>query len=140
MKRLWIITLAALVVILGAITAWRLRPASPPADSLYGRYSQRSDVRVGLLHDFALGDSLKVDVVTIEAHDSAGWRWMQDEFDIYESSDRTTDNRRRLLAWAADSGRYIFCLPERMSLCIVEAADSVQLRAITQYHIQLLKQ
>lgn len=140
MKRLWIITLAALAVILGAITAWRLWPASPPTGSLYGRYSQRSDVRVGLLHSFVMADSLTVDVVTVEARDSAGWHWMQDEFDICMPTDLPAADGHRLISWATDSGRYIFCLPERMSLCIVEAADSAQLRAITQYHIQLLKQ
>ena len=124
---------------MGAITAWRLWPASPPADSLYGRYCQRTDVRVGLVSGFALGDSLTVDVVTIEACDSAGWGWMQDEFDISEPPELPAADGRRLLSWAADSGRFIFCLPDRMSLCIIEAADSVQLRAITQYHIQLLK-
>ena len=138
MKRLWIITLTILVVMLGAVTVWRLWPAKPPTDSLYGIYSQRTDVRVGLVRDFVLDDSLKVDVVTIEAHDSAGWSWMQQEFGIQEPADEPIDADRRLLAWQDHDNRYIFCMPGKRALCIIEPADGRQLKAIVNYHLNLI--
>lgn len=133
MKRLFIITTVVLVLALGAVTAWRLWPAAPPSDSLYGHYSQRDDVRVGFLHDYMLDDSVAVDVVTVEAHDSTGWSWMQTEFDIPHDG-------HRLEVWTDSAGRYLFCMPQRQSLCIVEAADERQMQALIRHHLQLIKQ
>ncbi len=133
MKRLFIITAALLVLALGAVTVWHLWPASPPSDSLYGRYAQRSDVRVGLVRDYVIDDSVAVDVVTIEAHDSTGWDWMQAEFGI-------PSDGHQLTVWTDSAGRYLFCMPGRQSLCIVEAADERQMQALIRHHLQLIKQ
>lgn len=133
MKRLFIITAVLLALVLGVVTLWHSRPAAPPSDSLYSRYAERTDVRVGLVHDYMLDDSVAIDVVTIEAHDNTAWSWMQAEFDI-------PSDTHRLAVWTDSAGRYLFCMPQRQSLCIVEAADERQMQALILHHLQLIKQ
>lgn len=84
-----------LVVLLAGVTVVRMLPHKGLAVStLYQRYEQQQGVRVGFVKALPLDDSTSVDVTTIEALDSAGWHWMQDEFaiDFWAQSDSVEGN------------------------------------------------
>ena len=76
MKRLWPITiLLCLLLAAGCIILVRC-PRTVPTDQcseVYRRYKDRDDLSVAFVKDYRIGDSITVDVTTIEAKDSASW-------------------------------------------------------------------
>lgn len=146
MKRLWIFTFSLLALVLLGITAWHFRPTEPStAAGLFHRFEHQPGVRVGLIEGFSFNDTLRIDVVTVEALDSAGWQWMQQEFRF-----PPLDERRQALldqgtdvmqTWQADSARtFLFLLRQRRSLCLVAVDDDRQYEAVFMYHLHKLKQ
>ena len=148
MKRLWIFTAALLAIALVGITVWRFWPASDPdVSALYRQYEHQPGVRVGFIEDFPFGDSVRVDVVTIEALDSTGWNWMEREFAFTPLDER----RQQLLAQVEDvmqswllptdtTDRTVLFLSYRQkALCIVATNDQRQFEAVFMYHLEKLK-
>ena len=45
---------------------------------VYKQYAGRPDLKVGFVKDYRIDDSITVDVTTITAKDSAGWRWLME--------------------------------------------------------------
>ncbi len=76
MKRNAIIYIGILLLLLAAVTAWRMRPEPVEGSELYQRYKDLPGVRVGFIKDFPLNDSLTCDVTTFEALTDEGWQWM----------------------------------------------------------------
>lgn len=79
MKRNAIIYIGVLLLLLAAVTAWRMRPEPVEGSELYQRYKDQPGVRVGFIKDFPLNDTLTCDVTTFEALTDEGWQWMQRE-------------------------------------------------------------
>ena len=144
MKRLWIITAALLAVALVGITAWHFWPTGDlNVSALYRQYEHQPGVRVGFVEGFAFNDSVRVDVVTVEALDSTGWQWMEGEFDFPPLDER----RQQLLAqgedimqsWPLDDGKSIaFLSRQQQALCIVQTCDDRQFEAVFMYHLEKL--
>lgn len=146
MKRLITITLCLLAAALVAVTAWHLRPAPSHAPGkLFSRYEHQPGVRVGFLADFALGDSLRADVVTLEALDSAGWLWMQSEF-AFPQLDARRDSLLAtgtdvLQTWIlADGSSVAFLSRLDSALCIVQTDSEQQFEKVFMYHLQKMKE
>ena len=78
MKRNAIIYIGVLLLLLAAVTAWRMRPEPVEGSELYQRYKDQPGVRVGFIKDFPLNDSLTCDVTTFEALTDEGWQLMLD--------------------------------------------------------------
>lgn len=148
MKKLWIITATLLVIALIGITVWHFWPAGgPEVSALYRQYEHQPGVRVGFVEGYAFDDSTRVDVVTVEALDSAGWQWMEQEFDFPPLDER----RQQLLAQGEDimqswlmeadttGHTFLFLSRRQKSLCIVTAADDSQLQSVFMYHLEKLK-
>lgn len=57
---------------------------------LYQRYATRSDLTVAEVRGFLLNDSVRVDVVLVEADNEAAWQQLKDEFDIRSSEGSTS--------------------------------------------------
>lgn len=149
MKRLWIFTAALLALALLGITVWHFHLVGEPnVSALYRQYEHQPGVRVGFIEDFPFGDSVCVDVVTIEALDSTGWQWMEHEFDIPPLDER----RKQLLEQGEDvmqswllpadtTGRtFLFLSRQHEALCVVATTDQRQLEAVFMYHLEKLKQ
>ena len=150
MKRLWFITAALLALALVGITAWHFWPAGEAdVSALYRQYEHQPGVRVGFVEDFPFGDSdsVRVDVVTIEALDTNGWQWMEREFDFPPLDER----RQQLLSQGEDvlqswltpadttGHTFLFLSRQRQALCIVATADDRQLETVFIYHLKKLK-
>lgn len=78
MKKHALIYIGIMLLLLVAVTAFRMRPAEPENSVLYERYKDMPGVRVGFIQDFPINDSLTCDVTTFEALTDEGWQWMLD--------------------------------------------------------------
>ena len=82
MKKRVLIYIGVLLLLLAAVTAFRLRPAEPENSVLYERYKDLPGVRVGFVKDFPINDSTTCDVTTFEALTDEGWEWMLDSLGV----------------------------------------------------------
>lgn len=152
MKRLWTFTAVLLAAALVGVTLWHLLPHGAPEPSdLYRRYEHQPGVRVGFIESYRFDDSTHADVVTFEALDSAGWHWMQQEFDLqlefdlqqalcHEGLSPDTSGTSVIL-WQCDDGQNMaFCLPADSALCLVHPASESDIVHIIKYYVEKLKQ
>lgn len=146
MKKLWIVTAGLLVAAIVGITVWHLLPPGAPEPSeLFRRYEHQQGVRVGYIEDFRFDDTTLVDVVTIEALDSAGWRWMEKEFDL-QAHERPhgstpTHDDGRIDLWSCDDGQGLAVLSRRdRALCLVQPHSEKELQNIIMYHLKKMKE
>lgn len=84
MKRNAIIYIGVLLLLLAAVTAWKMRPEPVEGSELYQRYKDQPGVRVGFVENFPVCDSTCCDVTVFEALTDEGWEWMLDEFHQHE--------------------------------------------------------
>lgn len=80
MKKRVLIYIGVMLLLLAAVTAFRMRPAEPDNSVLYERYKDLPGVRVGFIKDFPVSDSTSCDVTVFEALTDEGWEWLLDEF------------------------------------------------------------
>lgn len=94
MKRNALIYIGILVLLLAAVTAWRMRPEPVVGSELYQRCKDIPGVRVGFIKDFPLNDTLTCDVTTFEALTDEGWEWMLDSLGVrrMDGMDATLDS------------------------------------------------
>ena len=78
MKTLQLLTTIALL--LSANSVWAQR-------EVYDRYVGRDDIDIVYVHDYLIDSVNTMDVILIRAKDSAGWEWMQEEFNFVPLSD-----------------------------------------------------
>ena len=98
MKRLWPITiLLCLLLAAGCIILVRC-PRTVPTDQcseVYRRYKDRDDLSVAFVKDYRIGDSIIVDVTTIEAKDSTSWESLLRGMNVTEES--INENKKLVL-------------------------------------------
>ena len=82
MKRNAIIFMGILLLLLAAVTAWRMRPEPVEGSELYQRYKDAPGVRVGFIKDFPINDTLVCDVTTLEALTDSTWQALCADFAI----------------------------------------------------------
>ncbi len=146
MKRLWIITAGLLAAAIVGITLWHLLPAGTPTPSeLYLRYEHQPGVRMGFIEDYRFDDSTFADVVTVEALDSAGWQWMEQEFDLQQhvaqGMAHSGQNGEAITFWQCDDGQNIaFCSWSGRALCFEQPRTESELEHIIIYHLEKLKE
>lgn len=87
MKRNAIIYMGILLLLLAAVTVWKMRPAPAEGSELYQRCKDIPGVRVGFIKDFPINDSLTCDVTTFEALTDEGWDWMLDSLGVRRMAD-----------------------------------------------------
>ena len=97
MKRNAFIYIGILLLLLAAVTAWKMRPEPVEGSELYQRCKDLPGVRVGFIKDFPLNDSLTCDVTTFEALTDEGWEWMLDSLGLQRTS--VLDSIGRSEAW-----------------------------------------
>lgn len=101
MKRNAIIYMGILLLLLAAVTAWKMRPEPMEGSELYQRCKDVPGVRVGFIKDFPLNDSLTCDVTTFEALTDEGWEWMLDSLGLQRTS--VLDSIGRSEAWPGEN-------------------------------------
>ena len=84
MKRNAIIYIGVLLLLLAAVTAWKMHPEPVEGSELYHRYKDLPGVRVGFVKDFPINDSLTCDVTTFEALTDSTWQALCADFAIID--------------------------------------------------------
>ena len=100
MKRNAFIYIGVLLLLLAAVTVWKMRPEPVEGSELYQRYKDHPGMRVGFIKDFPLDDSLACDVTTFEALTDEGWEWMLDSLGLQRTS--VLDSIGRSEAWPGE--------------------------------------
>ncbi|MBR3829611.1 MAG: hypothetical protein IKJ40_10035, partial [Bacteroidales bacterium] len=77
-----ILSLVALMLVLASLAVSAKRHAN--VSEVYRRYKDRDDLSVAFVKDYRIGDSIIVDVTTIEATDSASWESLLREMNVNE--------------------------------------------------------
>ena len=102
MKRNAIIFMGILLMLLAAVTAWRMRPEPVEGSELYQRCKDVPGVRVGFIKDFPINDTITCDVTTFEALTDEGWEWMSEE--AYCFLKQTTETTGRFHGYLLSCG------------------------------------
>ena len=82
MKKHALIYICVLLLLLAAVTAFKVRPVEPEGSELYERCKDVPGVRVGFIKDYPVNDSVTCDVTTVEALTDEGWEWMLDSLGV----------------------------------------------------------
>lgn len=82
MKKHALIYIGVLLLLLAAVTAFKVRPVEPEGSELYERCKDVPGVRVGFIKDYPVNDSVTCDVTTVEALTDEGWEWMLDSLGV----------------------------------------------------------
>lgn len=114
------------------------------ADLLYRQFASREGMLVAQLEGMQLNDSVKVDVVILEADDEAHWQELCREFDIR--------NQSGVVSWVAEpaapqkSIRYeggacckVIASPARRTICFYQLPDSIHYESLMDYRMALLE-
>lgn len=78
MKRLIIYILLPLAL----LTACSHEAETPSASAFYGRYAQRQELKVAEVDGFKLSDTVRINVVMLQAESDEAWQQLLAEFDI----------------------------------------------------------
>ena len=104
MKRRWVITIIAcvLLLILGAVTVFMPRIVPPSECSeMYKRYAADEDIEATFVKGYKINDTVTLDVTLLEARDSVGWMRLIADF-IIDSVDpevqQKIDNGKDLIS------------------------------------------
>jgi hypothetical protein len=78
-----LVLLCLLAALAGGIVLWRhYLPTAGSSNALFEKYKDNPHIDVCLLRDFQVNDTLRVDVITLQALDSMGWETMRKDFNI----------------------------------------------------------
>ena len=76
----WIVVFLGVIAIATSVAALcracDRRVVESECSEVYRRYKDRDNLSVAFVKDYRIGDSIIVDVTTITAKDSAGWKWL----------------------------------------------------------------
>lgn len=78
-----LLAIASILVVV-AVKYWPRVLTPDQCSEVYRRYKDRDDLSVAFVKDYRIGDSITVDVTTIEATDSASWESLLREMNVNE--------------------------------------------------------
>ena len=144
MKRI----LAILVIVLAVLPWGRIVDAgmAQPRQgdvSLYERYAGRDGLTVAQIEGFRLNDSVKVDVVILQADDAQHWQSLCGEFDIRNSSGVATwtgeaDNPENRVLWKGQPCCKVIASPARQTICFYRLENTIQYQSLMDYQLDLM--
>ena len=88
-----VLSLIAFLLVLASLAVSVKRHAN--VSEVYRRYKDRDNLSVAFVKDYRIGDSIIVDVTTIEAKDSASWEQLLREMNMNEIIIRKLSNMRQ---------------------------------------------
>ena len=130
MKRLLFILLAPLVMLTSC-------SSEPDEGSLYHRYADRKGVTVAEVDGFALNDSVRTDVVMLQAEDDAEWQKLCNEFDIRWIGDAGDPALR--IEWNGAPAMRVIASPSKRAIGFYRLQDESQYDALLDYQLNKLK-
>jgi hypothetical protein len=108
--------------------------------SLYKQYAQRSDLKVGEVDGFKLNDSVRVDVVMLQAEDDAAWQRLCAEFDIRGTQTSVSwlaspTNPVQRVKWTGKPVLRVIASHKRHTIGIYRIDNELQYEALIDYQL-----
>ena len=94
--RFWGVFLALLALALGVITLihrWHRVFPSSEVSEVYAHYENVEGIDASFVKKYRINDSVFVDVTMLQATDSAGWKMIKEEFNIFDADDLPPEER-----------------------------------------------
>lgn len=140
MKRIVFIILLPLLVLAGCS-----REAKESAVSdLYRNYAERQDLKVAQVSGFKLSDTVRVDVVLMEADGENAWQQLKQEFNIQGEEGTVswlgeTDNPAIRTQWTGAPVMRVIASLDNHSVGIYRIDNEAQYDAIVDYQLEKTK-
>ena len=142
MKRIQYVLLIILpLTLLAGCSLWS---EAPSEGVLYQRYAARQDLKVAQLDGFKLCDSVRVDVVMLQADDEQAWQRLIEEFDI-RGNDGTVswlgdpDDPSQRIQWTGSSVMRVIASHDKRTIGFYRIDNEAQYDALVDYQIEKMK-
>ena len=116
----------------------------PPTSDLYQRYAARQNLKVAQLDGFKLCDSVRVDVVMLQAEDEQAWQRLTEEFDIRGNEGTVSwlgdpDNPSQRTQWTGSSVMRVIASHDKRTIGFYRLDNEAQYDALVDYQIEKMK-
>ena len=140
MKRLILL----LMLPLALLTGCSLRPETPPEGAFYQLYAARQELKVAQVSGFKLCDSVRVDVVMLQAEDEQAWQSLTEEFDIRGSEGTVSwlgdpDDPSQRTQWTGTSVMRVIASHDKRTIGFYRLDNEAQYDALVDYQIEKMK-
>ena len=120
------------------------RTETPAEDALYQRYAARQDLKVAQLGGFRLCDSVRVDVVMLQAEDEQAWQRLTEEFDIRGNEGTVSwlgdpENPSKRTQWTGNSVMRVIASHDKRTIGFYLIDNEAQYDALVDYQIEKMK-
>ena len=120
------------------------RTETPAEGALYQRYAARQDLKVAQLGGFKLCDSVRVDVVMLQAEDEQAWQSLTEEFDIRGSEGTVSwlgdpDDPSQRTQWTGTSVMRVIASHDKRTIGFYRLDNEAQYDALVDYQIEKMK-
>lgn len=120
------------------------REGEPSASAFYQRYAQRQELKVAEVDGFKLNDSVRVDVVMLQAEDEQAWQWLTEEFDIRGNEGTVSwlgapDDPAQRTQWTGSSVMRVIASHDKRTIGFYRLDNEAQYDALVDYQIEKMK-
>ena len=142
MKRILYVFLVMLQLAL--LAGCHHRSETPAEGVLYQCYAARQDLKVAQLGGFKLCDSVRVDVVMLQAEDEQAWQSLTEEFDIRGSEGTVSwlgdpDDPSQRTQWTGTSVMRVIASHDKRTIGFYRLDNEAQYDALVDYQIEKMK-
>ncbi|MBP3740683.1 MAG: hypothetical protein J6I41_06170 [Bacteroidales bacterium] len=139
MKRILLLMLLPAVLAVGCSREADL----PPAGALYRQYAARQELKVAQLSGYKLCDTVRVDVVMLQADGEEEWRQLAEEFGLRgtegsESWLGEVDNPAQRTAWDGKAVMRVIASHTQRTIGFYRIDDETQYDALLDYQLNKL--
>ena len=120
------------------------REGEPSASAFYQHYAHRQELKVAEVDGFKLSDSVRIDVVMLQAENDEDWQQLCAEFDIrgedfFFNETATTENPARRTEWNGQPLLRVIASHERRTVAFYRIDNEAQYDALIDYQIERMK-
>ena len=120
------------------------RTEVPPEEPLYQQYATRQDLKVGQVCGFRLNDTVRVDVVMLQAENSEAWQQLTEEFDIRGDEGTVSwlgdaDNRAQRTQWSGSPVMRVIASHDKQTIGFYHIDNEAQYDALIDYQLENIK-
>jgi len=140
MKQLILIILLPLALLTGCSR----QTETPSEGMLYQHYASRQELKVAQLNGFKLCDTVRVDVVMLQADDEQAWQQLAEEFDIRGDEGSVSwlgdpDNPAVRTQWNGNPVMRVIASHDKRTIGFYRLDNEAQYDALIDYQIEKIK-
>lgn len=120
------------------------RTEIPPEGTFYQHYATQQDLKAAQLNGFKLCDTVRVDVVMLQADDEQAWQRLTEEFDIRGDEGTVSwlgelDNPAQRTQWDSAPVMRVIASHDRRTIGFYRLDNEVQYEALIDYQLEKTK-